>query len=74
MIYEDVVEFAEACQQLAGKYKADYKVEISNTGVQFSSTFIIQKYTPRGEVNNVPSTSKLVQARKKPGRKPKSKQ
>ena len=73
MIYEDMVEFAEACQALASKHKAEYKVEISSAGARFSSTFIIEKHTPRGEVNNVPSTSNLVRARKKPGRKPKTK-
>lgn len=72
MIYEDMVQFADACQALAKKYKAEYKLEISSTGARFSSTFIIERYTPKGEVNNVPSTSKLVQARKRPGRKPKA--
>jgi hypothetical protein len=71
MIYEDMVEFAVECQALANKYKADYKVEISDSGARFSSTFTIERFTPKGEVNNVPSASKLVQSRKKPGRKPK---
>jgi hypothetical protein len=71
MIYEDMVEFAEECQALAKKHHAEYKLEISDSGARFSSTFTIERFTPKGEVNNVPSASKLVQARKKPGRKPK---
>ena len=70
MIYEDMVNFADECQALAKRHSAKYTLLISEDSAKFSSTFDIQKFSPRGDVNNVPSTSKLVQARKKPGRKP----
>ena len=73
MIYEDMVNFADECQALAKRHSAKYTLLISEDGAKFSSTFDIQKFSPRGEINNVPSTSKLVQARKKPGRKAKKK-
>jgi len=70
MMYEDMVNFAEECQALAKRHSAKYTLLISEDSAKFSSTFEIQKFSPRGEINNVPSASKLVQSRKKPGRKP----